>query len=147
MSIRLYLDAAALVSLYVPEDTTAAAESLVAGEMEVAVSSLTLLETQVALERKRKAGGMTAGAVTAVRVRIEADVSAQRLRRHAIEDGDYYGADVISQQVPGPIRSLDALHAAVAKRLGLELVTLDRRLHEAAHAAGIPTRWMGVGEK
>lgn len=36
MSVRFYLDAAVLVSLYVPEDTTAAAESLVIGESEVA---------------------------------------------------------------------------------------------------------------
>jgi hypothetical protein len=41
MPVRLYLDAAVLVSLYVPEGTTAAAESLVAGEAEVAVSGLT----------------------------------------------------------------------------------------------------------
>ena len=61
MPVRLYLDAAVLVSLYIPEVTSAAAESLVAGEADVAVSALTLLETHVALERKRKAGGMTAG--------------------------------------------------------------------------------------
>lgn len=146
MPVRLYLDAAVLVSLYVPEITTAAAESLVTGETEVAISALSLLETRVALERKRKAGGMTTGAVAAVRARIEADVSAQRLLLHVVEDADYHGADAISQQVPGPLRSLDAIHAAVAKRLGLELVTLDRRLNEAAQAAGIPTRWVDVGK-
>lgn len=140
MSVRFYLDAAVLVSLYVPEDTTAAAESLVIGEAEVAVSALTLLETRVALERK--AGKLPASAVAAVRARIEAEVSSHRLHLHAVEDADYHGADGISQRVHGPIRSLDAIHAAVAQRLGLELVTLDQRLHEAAQAAGIPTRWV-----
>lgn len=146
MPVRLYLDAAVLVSLYVPEVTTAAAESLVAGEADVAVSGLTLLETRVALERKRKAGSMTASAVMAIRARIEADLQAQRLQLHAVEETDYRGADGISQQVPGPIRSLDALHAAVAQRLGLELVTLDRRLCEAARAAGITTRWADMSQ-
>ena len=145
MPVRLYLDAAVLVSLYVPENTTVAAESLVAGESDVAVSALTLLETLVALERKRKAGGMTASAVSAVRSRIEADVNSQRLGRHAVEDADYHGADALSRQVPGPLRSLDAIHAAVAQRLGMELVTLDRRLYEAARAAGIPSRWVDMG--
>ena len=142
MSVRLYLDAAVLVSLYVPEDTTAAAESLVIGEAEVAVSALTLLETRVALDRKRKAGKLPASAVAAVRARIEAEVSNHRLHLHAVEDADYHRADAISQRVHGPIRSLDAINAAVAQRLGLELVTLDQRLHEAAQAAGIPTRWV-----
>src|SRR5208283_3354300 len=54
-----------LVSLCVPEVTTAAAETLVAGESEVAVSAHTLLETQEALERKRKTSSMTARVVTA----------------------------------------------------------------------------------
>jgi predicted nucleic acid-binding protein len=142
MSVRLYLDAAVLVSLYVPERTTAAAESLVSGESEVAVSALTLLETRVALERKRKAGKLSSSAVAAVRARIEAEVSSRHLQLHAIEDADYHGADGISQRVQSPIRSLDAIHAAVAQRLGLELVTLDQRLHEAAQAAGISTRWV-----
>lgn len=142
MSVRLYLDASVLVSLYVPEDTTAAAESLVMGEAEVAVSVLTLLETRVAVERKRKAGKLPVSAVAAVRARIEAEVSSRRLRLHAVDDADYHGADGISQRVHGPIRSLDAIHAAVAQRLGLELVTLDQRLHEAAQTAGLPTRWV-----
>jgi predicted nucleic acid-binding protein len=103
---------------------------------------LTLLETRVALERKRKAGKLSASAVAAVRARIEAEVSSRRLYLHAVEDADYHGADGISQRVPGPIRSLDAIHAAVAQRLGLELVTLDQRLCEAARAAGISTRWV-----
>ena len=142
MPIRLYLDAAVLVSLYVPEDTTAAAESLVVGEAEVAVSALTLLETRVALERKRKAGKLSPSVVAAVRARIVAEVGSQRLHLYEVEEADYHGADGISQRVHGPIRSLDAIHAAVAQRLGLELVTLDQRLHEAAQAAGIPTRWV-----
>ena len=142
MPVRLYLDAAVLVSLYVSEGTTAAAESLVVGESEVAVSALTLLETRVALERKRKAGTLSPSAVAAVRARIETEVSNGRLHLHAIADADYHGADGISQRVHGPIRSLDAIHAAVAQRLGLELVTLDQRLHEAAQAAGISTRWV-----
>ena len=48
-----------------------------------------LLETRVALRRKRKAGKL-----------------------HVVEDADYHGADGISQRVHSPIRSLDAIHAA-----------------------------------
>jgi predicted nucleic acid-binding protein len=140
MAVRLYCDAAVLVSLYVPEDTTAAAELLVRGEIAVAVSSLTLLETYVALERKRKAAKLLPNLVTAVRARIEADIANQRLQIHAVEEIDYRSADEISQRVQSPIRSLDALHAAVAQRLSLELITLDRRLYEAARAAGIAAR-------
>lgn len=106
------------------------------------VSALTLLETQVALERKRKAGKLPSSVVAAVRAHIEAEVDRQRLHLHAVADIDYQGADGISQRVQEPIRSLDALHAAVAQRLGLELVTLDQRLHQAAQAVGIPTRWV-----
>jgi predicted nucleic acid-binding protein len=108
-----------LVSLYVPEDTTAAAELLVRGEIMVAVSSLTLLETYVALERKRKAGKLLPNMVAAVRARMEVDVTNQRLQMNAVEEMDYRRADGISQRVHSPIRSLDALHAAVAQRLGM----------------------------
>jgi predicted nucleic acid-binding protein len=144
MSLRVYLDASVLVSLYVPEITTMAVESLVAGEASVAVSALTMLETQVALERKRKAGKLPDLAVQAVRARLTAELDCRRLCYYPVDDADYRRADELSQCVPGPIRSLDVIHAALAQRLGLALVTLDQRLHVAAQAAGLASRWRDV---
>jgi predicted nucleic acid-binding protein len=49
--------------------------------------------------------------------------------------------------VPGPVRSLDAIHVASAELLGSELialVTYDHRMAEAARGAGLPVAMPGV---
>ena len=49
--------------------------------------------------------------------------------------------------VPGPVRSLDAIHVASADMLGSELialVTYDHRMAEAARGAGLPVAMPGV---
>ena len=48
---------------------------------------------------------------------------------------------------PGQVRSLDAIHIASAEHLGPELtalVTYDRRMAEAARAAGLPVVMPGL---
>ncbi|HSV66670.1 MAG TPA: PIN domain-containing protein [Mycobacteriales bacterium] len=49
--------------------------------------------------------------------------------------------------VPGRLRSLDAIHVASAELLGSELtalVTYDKRIADAARAAGLPVAMPGV---
>lgn len=49
--------------------------------------------------------------------------------------------------VPGTVRSLDAIHVASADVLGSELialVTYDRRMADAAHEAGLPVAMPGL---
>lgn len=49
--------------------------------------------------------------------------------------------------VPGPVRSLDAIHVATAELLGNELialVTYDNRMAEAARGVGLPVVMPGM---
>lgn len=139
--IAAYLDSSVLVSLYVPESTTAAAESLVAGIDDPVISHLGLLETQVAMERKRKVGAFPDAAIVLVRERIEADIACHRLTVVAVESDDFRAADALNRKATSPLRSLDALHAAMANRLGLRLITLDKRLAQAAVETGLVVSW------
>lgn len=50
-------------------------------------------------------------------------------------------------RLPGRLRSLDAIHAATAARLGPELtalVTYDQRMADAARGAGLPVAMPGL---
>jgi predicted nucleic acid-binding protein len=52
-----------------------------------------------------------------------------------------------ASRIPGPIRSLDAIHVASAALLGADLTTLvtyDNRMAEAAAAIGLPVDMPGV---
>lgn len=53
----------------------------------------------------------------------------------------------VAARVPGVLRSLDALHIASAEEVGTDLialVTYDKRMAEAARAAGLPVAMPGV---
>lgn len=54
-----------------------------------------------------------------------------------IEPADFRSAAVLIE-MPGGLRAGDALHLALAKRLSVDLATLDRRLADVAPACGVP---------
>jgi predicted nucleic acid-binding protein len=128
----------------VREEVTSAAEALLAADEGAVISTLTLLGTHSAWERKRKLGRIAAADVVAARDLLAADIAEGLVSLVPVLAEDFVGADALSRRVPQPIRTLDALHAAIARRLGLPLATFDQQLHEAAQADGVATRFRAV---
>ena len=130
----LYLDASALVKLVLPEAESAALVAALAGGPRLITSAVGAIETRRALlaasddpELAEKAEEVLT-AVTLVGITEPIRWTAGMLR-------------------PAALRTLDAIHLATALSFGAELeafVVYDRRLAEAALAAGLEVRAPGA---
>jgi len=72
----IYLDAIALVKLFVPEPESAAVNRIVAGQRRVVVSDLAVTETTSALARRRREGLLRASAAATVHRKMLETVEA-----------------------------------------------------------------------
>lgn len=119
-----YLDTSAAMKLVIGEAETAALVSHLSERDDGTLVASWLLHTEL-----HCAAGRRPDVVAAAQVR---DV----LDRVALVD--LTRGDLISAGVLAPLRSQDALHLAVALRLGVdELITYDGEMARAALAAGV----------
>lgn len=135
----LYLDASALVKVYVLEPGTELVIDLYEQAEMVSTSKVTYVEVLMALRRKRWANEMSDEALAAKMEALDSqwqtvrivDLSDEVLRRIR-EHGGGMG-----------LRALDAVHLASALLLQsrlkerLQFICADRRLNEAATAEGL----------
>lgn len=132
----IYLDASALVKLVVREaESPALHHHLVGQPAPVFTSQLSVTEVKRALHARGDVKGAAAVAVTASRLALHGWAV---LARPVTAEVFVAAGDL----APGTaLRSLDAIHLAVAMTAGAELtavLTYDRRMAEAAAALGLP---------
>jgi len=132
----VYLDASALVKLFVPEVGSDELNQALAGLADVIVSDLALPEMASALGRR-------------TRERVLRREEAQRLYREAtklhassrqaeLTPPIHRRAERLMLSLTSPLRTLDALHLATALDAeAATIVTFDPRLREAAASQGL----------
>lgn len=135
---RAYLDTSALAKWYLNE---AHSEAFVGylQELDVAVvSSLTCTEVRSLLSRRRRMGELTADLESLLFAAFVEDLDRGWLQRYPVEDARFIEAsNLISRYPAHPLRTLDALHLAVAAHAGIEmLATADVVMADAATAMG-----------
>lgn len=121
-----YLDTSAAMKLLVEERESAALVRYVQSNSdEVTLVGSWLLHTELHCAAHRHPN--------------DVDTAAVRLVLEVITVLDLTRGDVLTAgTMPGALRSHDALHLAVALRVGVdELITYDAELHHAADAAGL----------
>ena len=126
-----YVDSSALTKLYVDEPDSALAVDILGVDPVLVTSTLAIVEVRRALSRH------FAG-INLVRARelFEADIDSLALV-NPTESMWRYAADIAEEL---GVRSLDAIHLAVAKRLeipALRFVTFDIRQAQAARMLGL----------
>jgi uncharacterized protein len=124
-----YLDSSALVKLATREPETDALRAHLEGFSGRATSRLASVEAPRALARR--------GAES---VAVAAQAVAEVVEGLLLIELDAAIATIAAELQPASLRSLDAIHLASALALGSELdvfVTYDRRLTDAARAAGL----------
>ena len=136
-----YLDTSALAKWYLNEARSDEFEAFIQGQQTAAISRLTVLEFRCLLARRRRSGEIDHRMETRVFSTFENDVRGGFLTVHPLEDTHALGAlDILARLKTHPLRSLDALHLAIARALGIsKIATADRVLAEAATALGIET--------
>ena len=135
--VTVYLDASVVVAVLLEEPHSATINDWIeTTETRMLLSGLAAAEVASALS-------------LAVRVGRETTTSAERRLREfdewradltfdaAILADDIRVADGFVRRFDLKLRTPDAIHAAVAQRLGATLITLDRRLLRAASALGV----------
>ena len=103
------------------------------------MSRLTAVEIRSLLERRRRSHQITTAIVRKVVATFERDVRDGHLEMHALEDAHaILAGELLHRLAPHPLRTLDALHLAVAISLELgRIATADRVLAAAAASLGL----------
>lgn len=135
----LYLDASALVKLYVPEPGSDELNRLLLGRRDVVVSDLAVTEIVSSLCRRRREGSLTTALVARVHRTLLGHIEAGVYRRFELIPAGHREAERLLVSVAThPLRAADALHLALAVGAGAaSLLTWDRRLGAAARAIGL----------
>lgn len=137
--MTVYVDTSALAKWYLNEPKSEAFEEFIGSRPDAAICRLTVVEFRCLLARRRRAGDITTAHETRIGDAFAADLASGALAVHAVEDSDFQTAVILIRDLRRqPLRTLDALHLAVARRLDVELVaTADRVMAAACNELGI----------
>jgi predicted nucleic acid-binding protein len=135
--LTCYLDASFMLPILVKEPASAVVDSFMSTAQEKPwVSDLAAAEVASALSRLVRIGRLQAADGTACLFDFDVWRGAMTLSAeiHAV---DVRLADAYVRRFDLGLRTPDALHLAIARRLDATLVTLDRRLATAARELGV----------
>lgn len=127
-----YIDTSVIVAYYCPEPLSEKAESFITTHVQPAISSLTEVEFFSAISRKIREGGINQTDASRIIAKFLAHIDDYFYTRLLIEPHHYMLARDWIGQFNAPLRSLDALHLAVASSAGLTFITADEALSKSA---------------
>ena len=144
-----YLDTSVVVAAITREPRTPDAQRLLAESGgALSISDWTVTEVASALAIKRRHGSL-AGRDHALAGRTFARLSSEALSRLPVLSSDFTRAAALAGRSELTVRAGDALHLAVAERVGGALATFDVSMARAAALLGIAVVEVGgsaVGE-
>jgi predicted nucleic acid-binding protein len=135
-----YVDTSVLVAYYCPEPLSETAERLLRRMRQPSVSALTEVEFASALARKVREKGLTGEEARLVLHTFVVHLGRGLLTRIPVHREHYTVAFNWLTQFSLPLRTLDALHLAIAAASDLELITADRKLSQSARKLGVRHR-------
>lgn len=134
----IYADTSALVKRYLDEPFSAEFEALLQ-EGAMAISRLSIVELRCALARRRRNRDIDVLRENRVNAELAADIQGGALRVSGFDDDCFTAAYHLIGRFPLiPLRTLDALHLAVAERISVTaFATADKHQADAAEALGL----------
>jgi len=137
--LAVYVDTSALAKWYVREPGSDEFEAWVQKAPRPTISSLTLVEMRCLLARWRRAGSLDEQSESRAYALFLQDIDRCHLSVEALDDGDVRSAVHLMGRVDTqPLRALDALHLSIcaSRRIG-KLATADAVMAAAASELGI----------
>jgi predicted nucleic acid-binding protein len=131
-----YVDTSVLAACYLPEPKSAAANRLVAGLDAPAISALTEVELCSVLSRRVREKELSLGDGQRVLALFRSHIAGGFFRLLPLDGRDFRQARDWLSRFSTSLRTLDALHLAVAVSNGLTLITADRPFARAARKLG-----------
>jgi uncharacterized protein len=134
-----YVDTSAIVALLTEEVATETVRKWFDDHMEagLALSNWTAAEISSALSLKVRTGQLPIDQRNEVLTLWRAELSSS-FARLQVTAADFEDAAAMAEQHELSLRAGDALHIAIARNAGCTLVTLDKRMAEAALKLGVP---------
>ena len=135
----VYLDSSALAKLYLPEKESETLDRFLTGRRDLVISELCITEVVSAIARSQREGVLESEHVERIYEAVLADARSGSFRRLDISPAIHRSAERIllaSESIP--LRTLDAIHIALAVSSGVKYVsTFDLRMSEAAVRHGL----------
>jgi uncharacterized protein len=133
----IYLDTSAIAPFYWTEALSDAIEELLRSEAEPALSQLVEVELFSALSRRVRMAEIDPVEAKAIANRFQTDLNRGFYTRLRVEPIHYSMARDWIGQFDTPLRTLDALHLAIADSHNIAIVTADGGLAESARRLSI----------
>ena len=134
-----YFDTSLIAPLYRPEALTEAAEALL-HQYRPVISLLTEVELASTIARWVRTEELSDEHAVLAEKTFADDLRLNVFERTDLEDRHYWQARTWLQKRTTSLRTLDALHLAIAAESGWTIVTADKRLHQAAASLGRPSQ-------
>lgn len=134
----IYIDTSALVKRYIEEPFSSDVDALLESS-PVAISHLSIIEVRCALARRRRNREIDPLRENRVNAELAADIQAGSLRVFETTAAHFTAANhLIGRLDEIPLRTLDALHLAIAEQIqATAFATADRIQADAAAALGL----------
>ena len=133
----VYVDTSVLVAYYCPEPISQTAEKLILNAKRPWISSLTEVEFASALSRKVREKNLSPDDGNKIFNQFQSHLEQSFYGLTAVDDRHYQTAKTWIVQFSTPLKTLDALHLAVAAEGVFTLLTADRHLGRSAKYFGI----------
>ena len=140
----IYIDTSVLAAIYIPERWSQAAENLLASQNVRVISNLVEVEMHSAVARRLRMREIKRDEASSIVRKFEADLESLIYQRLEIGEPDWAAAKKLLDRFDAPLRTLDALHLALALTNELRLVTSDRRLAKSARSLKIDFQFLGA---
>jgi predicted nucleic acid-binding protein len=141
-----YLDTSVIVAYYCPEALSEKAEDFLMAHTRPAVSSLGELEMFSAVSRKIREGDLNRKAGSRIIAKFLSHLGGHLFKYLPVEPHHYRLARDWMGLFTTKLKTLDALHLAIASSNGLTLVTADRELSESGKSLAIDVMLLEAGE-
>lgn len=132
-----YIDTIVLAAYYCPEPLSEKVESLLTSMERPSISTLTELELFSAVSRKIREGNIAKADGDRIVARLLSHINGNFYNYLSIENHHYRLARDWMGIFNTALRTLDAIHLAIASAEELTIVTADKILAKSAEALGV----------
>lgn len=133
--MSLYVDASALVPLFIEEASTQRAHELLRGNILV-ISDFAIAEFSSGVARRARSGEIGEGDTASVFALLDAWV-VNAAKRESLLPGDVTVATGLVRRLDLGLRTPDAINIAIAQRCDAQLLTFDERMARSARLLGM----------
>ena len=132
-----YLDTSVLAAYYCPEPLSEKVEKLIINADRPCISSLTELELASAISRKIRENNLSPEDGNKIFNQFQTHLKESFFRLISVDDRHYQTAKNWILQFAVPLKTLDAIHLAIAAEGDFALLTADKQLDSSAKYFGI----------